>query len=229
MKEFRPESLVRTLVDIFLCDRLELLDDAMSYKHLKVIPETQVDAKTKDGACISGRADWVLGYADDKARLHEMLLVVEAKRPHQVGAALSQLLIYLAGVQQARSKAEKENVTVFGIATDAIEYRFVMLRSDRKAFVSKTLHSKADTGMVVSFLDQIIEDAIQSSPHTTLTRRQNRRIRNFEPSLRSSYVFAGSDPDEEKKEEDDEFWQIDEVDGISVLQPEKDLKPRRFP
>lgn len=47
MEKARSESLVHILFDIFLYDRLELLDDAMSYRHLKVIPETQVNVIAK--------------------------------------------------------------------------------------------------------------------------------------------------------------------------------------
>lgn len=225
MKNFRPESLTRTLFDIFICDRLENLDDTMSHRHLKVVPETQMEVTAKDGTRVSGRADWTLGYMDDKAKLHEMLLVVEAKSSSRVSDALSQLLLYLAAVQNARSDAQKLNTTVFGVATDSVEYKFVMLRADRKAFVSKTVHSKAEKGLVISFLDQILQDAIESSPHTTPTTRRNRRIGIFESSLRSSYAFGRPGAHEEKDEEDEHyFWQVGEINGIPVLQPEEDFE-----
>ncbi|KAN0078930.1 hypothetical protein V8E54_005443 [Elaphomyces granulatus] len=48
-------------------------------------------------------------FMDEKHKLQEMLVVIEAKAPGNVVAALPQLLVYLAGVQDARLKVRKIN------------------------------------------------------------------------------------------------------------------------
>lgn len=87
--------MTRTLFDILICDRLELLDDDSAAKQLKVVPEVQMEISIEHRIKISGRADWTLGCMDKKDRLQEMLVVVEAKARGNIGAALPQLLIYL--------------------------------------------------------------------------------------------------------------------------------------
>ncbi|KAK9234759.1 hypothetical protein V1525DRAFT_325233, partial [Lipomyces kononenkoae] len=76
MREFEPESMVRTLFDVLVCDRLELLDDRFAARHLKVVSEVQSEVPTKHHKKICGRADRTLGYMDEKDRLQEMLVVV---------------------------------------------------------------------------------------------------------------------------------------------------------
>ena len=76
---------------------------------------------------------------DEKHKLQEMLVAIEAKAPGNVVAALPQLLVYLAGVQDARLKVRKINKTVFGLATDSNTFVFVVLQENKTAFASKQL------------------------------------------------------------------------------------------
>jgi len=217
MRTFRPESIVRTLFDILICDRLELLDDSFAAKHLKVVAEVPMQVSTKDSRKISGRADWTLGYMDEKDKLQEMLVVIEAKSRGILGAAIPQLLIYLAGIQDARATAEKVNTAVFGMATDADQFIFAILQGDRKAYVSKPVDWLEETDLVVSFLDSILQNAIESSPHTTPIRTKNKTIKKFEESLTTTYAF-----DDSKRihiDDNNLAWNVVEVNGVSLLQP----------
>ncbi|KAK9236063.1 hypothetical protein V1525DRAFT_451606 [Lipomyces kononenkoae] len=204
---FRHESIVRTLLDVLICDRLELLDDRCAARHLKAIPEVQIEVSTKYHKKISGRADWTLGYMDEKDKLQESLVVIEAKARGNIGAALPQLLIYLSGIQEARSAAEKTNHTVFGMATDSDQFIFAILQGDHQAFVSKTL-------------DWLDEKDLISSPHTTPTRTGNKKIKQFEQSLGATYSFADHGHSNTGTDNDNDFgtWNVVEINGVSLLQ-----------
>lgn len=215
-RRFRPESITRTMFDILLCDRLELLDDAASGKRLRIVPEASMDfSNTSDSMkkTISGRADWALGYMDDKDKLHEMLVVLKAKTHGNIGATLPQLLAYLACVQDVRSTANKTNKVVFGLATDFIQFQFAVLRQNRKVFLSRYLDWYEEKDIVVAFLDHILQDAIESSPHTTPTRFGNKGIRNFDKSLEMKYNFGGRDDgnDPKRSDKDDDVFKVAEM------------------
>ncbi|KAA8643587.1 hypothetical protein EYZ11_009491 [Aspergillus tanneri] len=225
LRTFGPESLVRTLFDILVCDRLELLDDTAAAKQLKVVAEVQMDVLAEYRSIhtrISGRADWTLGYMDEKDNLQEMLVVIEAKARGNIVAALPQLLIYLAGIQDARSMAKKTNKTVFGVATDSDQFIFAILKENRNAFVSKALDWLEEKELIVSFLDNILQDAIESSPHTTRVRIGNKKIKQFEQALGKTYMFGDQGCSSSSISDDDSnnlgTWNVVEVNGVSLLQ-----------
>ncbi|KAK9235287.1 hypothetical protein V1525DRAFT_427942 [Lipomyces kononenkoae] len=220
MRAYQPESMVRTLFDILICDRLELLDNRYAAQHLKIVPEVQMEIPTNHHRKICGRADWTLGYMDEKDRLQVMLVVVEAKARGNIGASLPQLLIYLAGIQNARCTADKDSRTVFGVATDSGQFIFAILQGNRKAFASKALDWLDDKDLIVSFLDHILKDAIESSPHTIPTRTESKRIKNFEPSLGTTYTFGNQGNDDTGTDDNDfRTWNVVEINGVSLLQP----------
>lgn len=221
MRAFRPESTVRTIFDILICDRLEALDDTFAARHLKVAAEVQMAVPTKNDKKITGRADWTLGYMDEKERLHEMLVIIEAKARGQLANAIPQLLAYLTAVQEARTNPGKGNSTVFGLITDSDMFQFMVLKEGRQAFISKAIDWIDDRDLVVSFLDHILCDAIDASPHTTPMRTRNRKIKRFEESLDSTYSFGT-----EKGVYTDKnglAWNVVEINGVSLLQPCGDL------
>jgi len=221
LRAFRPESIVRTLFDLLICDRLEILDDSFMTKHLKVASEIQMQASTKDDVKISGRADWTLGYMDEKDNLKEMLVVVEAKARGSLGTAIPQLFIYLVAIQDARAKAGKENQIIFGMATDSDQFLFAILKEGRKGYVSKPIDWIEDKDQVISFLDHILQDAIDSSPHTTPKRTRNKKIKRFDESLTSTYSFGHEE--RPYADEDGLAWNVVEINGVSLLQPCGDL------
>ncbi|KAN0074324.1 hypothetical protein V8E54_008261 [Elaphomyces granulatus] len=213
-QKFQAESLIRTLFDILICDRLELLSDDSAAKHLKVVPEVQMEIPIEDNLKISGRADWTFGYMDEKHKLQEMLVVIEAKAPGNVTTALPQLLVYLAGVQDARLKINK---TVFGLATDSNTFVLVVLQENKKVFASRQLDWLEEKELIISFLDKILEDAIESSPHTTPMRARNQRIKRFGKSLGETYQFGDEDNNDASNDHHG-MWNVVEVNGVSLLQ-----------
>jgi hypothetical protein len=222
-ERFQPESLTRTILDILLCDRLEKLDDAGSRKRLRIVPEAIMEFSTTIGSIrkrISGRCDWALGYMDDKSKLQEMLVVIEAKSPGNLGTALPQLLTYLASVQAARVASNKTNKVVFGLATDSTQFQFAVLRENKKLFLSKYLDWWTEKTAVVAFLDHILRDAIESSPHTTPTRFGNKRIGKFDESLSMTYNFGDrvDDSDTNKHDDGDDVWKVIEIGEDSVIE-----------
>jgi hypothetical protein len=171
------------------------------------------------GGTISGRADWALGYMDDKGKLEQVLVVVEAKSG--LGdAAIAQLLSYLASVQDARSRASKCSTAVFGLATDFKSFQFVVLRENRKAFTSDPMRWISRKEDIVAFLDHILLDAIESSLHTTPSKVGNTKIQRFDAGLDKTYNFPPAHTDQEDDDDDDEpRWNVVVVDGVSILMP----------
>ncbi|PGH28551.1 hypothetical protein GX50_08712 [[Emmonsia] crescens] len=217
-EKFQPESLTRTIFDILLCDRLEKLDDAASRKRLRIVPEAIMEFSTETGSIrkkISGCCDWALGYMDDKSKLQEMLIVVEAKSPGNLGTALPQLITYLASVQATRVASNKTNKVVFGLVTDSSQFQFAVLRESKKVFLSKYLDWWTEKTAVVAFLDHILRDAIESSPHTTSIRFDNKRIGKFNESLSRTHDFEDHVDDSDN---DDDVWKVIEIDEESIIE-----------
>jgi len=61
-----------------------MLSDHFAAKHLKVVPEVQMEIPAEDGLKISGRADWTFGYMDEKQKAARDASVIEAKAPGNV-------------------------------------------------------------------------------------------------------------------------------------------------
>ncbi|EER40189.1 conserved hypothetical protein [Histoplasma capsulatum H143] len=90
------------------------------------VPMTATVKQEHGGSTISGRADWLLGYMKDTTRLEQMLIVLKAKSTVQVDN-IAQVLAYLFAVQDTQAKAKKARTAVFGILTDFIDFRFIVL------------------------------------------------------------------------------------------------------
>ncbi|OJD10541.1 hypothetical protein AJ78_08477 [Emergomyces pasteurianus Ep9510] len=169
LSKFRHEASIRTLFDILLADRLVQLDDSGANNKLCAgyeVPMTATVKQERGGGTISGRADWSLGYMVDTTRLEQMLVVLEAKSTVQADN-MAQILAYLFAVQEARVKGKKTSTAVFGVLTDFADFRFIVLRETGKAMQSEPLSWAMRSDQVVAFLDSILLDAINSSPHTT--------------------------------------------------------------
>jgi hypothetical protein len=127
---FRGEPLSRTIIDILLCDRLLALDDSNANKNLQVATEVDIRAELADirkkasynAGYVTGRAGYVLSYGGLKSGLENALVVIEAKRDGLYSFAIPQTLCYLAGIQNARKRAGKINIEVFGIMADTDEF-----------------------------------------------------------------------------------------------------------
>ncbi|KAI9768479.1 MAG: hypothetical protein M1840_004889 [Geoglossum simile] len=220
-QRFRGEPLSRTTIDILLCDRLLALDDRNANKSLQVATEVDIRAELVDD---KRKHMYKAGY--------DILIVVEAKKDGDCASAIPQTLCYLAGVQNARKQAGKVNTTVFGIMADTLEYRFVLLDHQRTAFVSRPLSWLMERDRIVAFVDHIFQSAIESSPHTTPVKFNNRQIRQSDARLKETFVtgFGEGSTDidkraelggEHKHEHGVEGYDVVEEDGMSVLVPSR--------
>ncbi|OCL00585.1 uncharacterized protein K441DRAFT_533611 [Cenococcum geophilum 1.58] len=167
-KSTNYESLCRTILNIIFCDRLNILNNRKSELYLNSVFGVTLSTQSKRlHKTISGRADWVLGHGNLRSTLDPSLIVMEAKRTGAADLALPQLIIYLAAVQDARKSRSKMNSSVFGLLTDSTNFRFVYLDPSRKLFVSKPHEWLEEKAKIIQWIDKILEDSIQASPHTT--------------------------------------------------------------
>ncbi|KAE8165420.1 hypothetical protein BDV40DRAFT_297449 [Aspergillus tamarii] len=93
--------------------------------------ETPMSITLSQMVVTSGEADYSLWYTSHNDRAHQ-LIVVEAKKARHVTSGLPQLLGYMGAVQVARRTAQKPNIAVFGVLTDAYQWDFVRLHNDGK-------------------------------------------------------------------------------------------------
>jgi hypothetical protein len=178
-----------------------------------------VDTSAHNTTVIKGRADWAIGYSLSKKRLSSKLIIIEAKREGGTSKGIAQLMCYLAGVQDARAAEDKTNHQVFGILTDSTEFRFALLDESRRMFLSSVLEWRADAHHIVTFIDHILEKAIESSPHTTPSRFRNAQLLNYSHHLRSSFDYgddwSSAEPKPMVDVDDDSIIHL--VDGDSVI------------
>lgn len=204
--KYGDEALIRSVIDVLLCGRLEHLDDVGANKHLHVAAEVDIQVKARDPKAvdpsvntkviIKGCADWMIEYALSKKSLSSKLIIIEAKRDGGSSGGVAQLICYLAGVQEARVEDDKTNQQVFGILTDSSEFRFAFLNESRQMFLSDPLLWRSNAPHIVTYIDHILRKAIESSPHTTPLKDKNRQLLNYTRHLRSSFEYGeGSDLD----------------------------------
>jgi hypothetical protein len=210
-------------MDIVFCDRLEVLDNKESNHRLHVASEVIIHTAIQSNASygpgyILGRADWALGYGTNKAELDSMLVIVEAKKQGHTTTALAQALSYLAGVQDARKNSGKLNYDIFGVLTDFGYFQFVVLRSNRRLYVSAPLWWVTDRGLIITFLDHIFQKAIQSSPYTIPVKTNNKNIVRYDQYLRETFDFGTSDFEDDEDEDGEELRNIVIVDKKSCLE-----------
>jgi hypothetical protein len=122
----------------------------------------------------------------------------------------------LAGLQDARKKAGKFNVDLFGMMADTEEYRFVLLDRKRRAFISEPLLWATRSGQIMAFVDYILHSAISSSPHTTPIKTKNRRITNYDDHLDET-LQRGVGTSARRGEEDPDEYDIIVEHGTSKL------------
>lgn len=56
------------------------------------------------------------------------------------------------------------------MATDSVQFFFAVLQEDRKAVVSKRLDWFGEKDQIVSFLDHILKDVIESTPQVSTSQ-----------------------------------------------------------
>jgi hypothetical protein len=165
---------------------------------------------------IKGRADWVLGYGKTKANTGSILMIVEAKAIGSASIGLAQMLVYMAAVYEARRG--HTNNSVFGMLSDSEEFRFAFLDSNKKFHDSRPLIWKYDQQAIISYIDAMLLDAIQSSPHTTPTKIQNKNLLRYPQYLKGKWAFGDNAEAEVEAEAD-----IDEDDIVDVVKVGRDI------
>lgn len=163
---------------------------------------------------VKGRADWALGYGPNKTNTGTVLLVVEAKPHDSASIGMPQLLVYMAAVHNAR--ATRMNRSVFGMLSDGQDFRFAFLNEEKKFFTSLPFLWAPQQSTIITYIDTMLIDAIESSPHTTLQKRNNRTLCRYSQYLGRQWKFGDESDDEgaegeEQQEEDDDD---DEDDGM---------------
>jgi hypothetical protein len=143
---------------------------------------------------IKGRADWVLGYGKTKANTGSILIIVEAKAFGSASIGLAQMLVYMAAVHEARR--EYTNNSVFGMLSDSEEFTFAFLDSNKRFYDSNPLSWRSNQQEIISYIDAMLLDAIQSSPHTTPTKIQNKTLKRYPQYLKGRWAFGDNAEDE---------------------------------
>jgi hypothetical protein len=208
--------LSHTVLDLILIDRLQHLEDKDAFHQLILSAEVPISVNTEDQfgnpELIKGRADWVLGYGKTKANTGSILIIVKAKAYGSASIGLAQMLVYIAAVHEARR--EYTNNSVFGMLSDSEEFRFAFLDSNKKFYVSLPLFWIHHQKEIISHIDAMLLDAIQSSPHTTLTKIQNKALKRYPQYLKVRWAFSDNAEDEVETEE--EIYEHDFVDVVKV-------------
>ena len=156
--------------------------------------------------------DWALNYEAKKPG--SIMIIWEVKLVNQVFTGLPQLLVYMAGVLEARR--DRINQTVFGILSDSGSLQFAFLDNKKKFYTSRYYGWASDRSTILAYIDAILLDAIHSSPHTTPTKTANATIRNYQRYLKGQWKF-GDEPEDDAVDIDPESIVdvINEAEAIS--------------
>ena len=227
----------RTIIDLVLLDRLQQLHDDEAYHHLMVRAEVPVQVTLTGSSgrvkeLVKGRCDWVLSYEDTtNGHTDSILLAVEAKPHRRAPAGISQLLLYMAGVHKARQEKEKRNRSTFGMLSDSTNFHFAFLDHNKKFHVSRLFQWRHDQATIIAYIDNILQDAIASSPHTSSSKVDNSIILSF-PRYMSSRWRNGLVEESEVDESDTSSVDSDEAvdivtrrDGVVVMRSSKHFRP----
>lgn len=100
------------------------------------------------------------------------------------------------------------------------EFRFAYLDSNKKFHDSHPLLWRVDQQAIISYIDAMLLDAMQSSPHTTPTKIQNKTLLRYRQYVESKWVFADDVEDEVETEAEigeDNIVDVVKVNGCIVL------------
>jgi hypothetical protein len=82
---------------------------------------------------------------------------------------------------------------VFGLITDSEEYRFAWLDENRNLFVSEIYLWVTKKVKIIQWIDRILRDSIEGSPHTTPVKTANTAIYTYRSHLNRGYQFGDTD------------------------------------
>ena len=219
----RNESFCRTILDLIIHDRLRHLEDRDAHHHLQISAEVPVSIHTKDfygnNEIVKGRVDWALGYGAKKSNTGAVLLVVEAKPYNSAAVGMPQLLVYMAGVHEARARQKQVNKSVYGVVSDSKEFRFAFLNEKKKFFTSEPYLWLTKQSTIIAYIDMMLINAIESSPHTIPQKKNNKIIHQYPEYLESQWKF-GVDSDDggaEDQEDDSDMVDVLNIGGRVVM------------
>lgn len=223
------ESFSRVILNLILVDRLNALQDETAHSRLLLGDEVSVAIRVMhkgDPVLVQGRADWAIGYESTKSTTGNLLIIAEAKHFEKESVGLPQLAIYMAAAQDARGN--RLNKTIWGILSDANRFHFLCLTEDGKLLISREKMWQWDTSQILHYIDTILRDAIQSSPHTTPQKAYNSTLRSYARYLAGSWHIGAQtekQQDEEVEDYDSERELVNVVyrDGRIVLEEQKIL------
>jgi hypothetical protein len=159
--------------------------------------------------------DWALNYEATKPG--SILIVWVAKRVGQAATGLPQLLVYMAGVLEARR--DRINQTVFGMLSDSGTFQFAFLDEKKKFYTSALYRWATQQSTILAYVDAILIDAIQSSPHTTPTRTANSIIRNYQRYLKGRWEFGDEPEDDAVNIDPESIVDVTNKAGDMALRP----------
>lgn len=192
------ESFCRTVLDLIIMDLLRHLEDKDAHHRLQVSTEVPVSIRIQDvygiHEIVKARADWALGYGTDKNDTGSILLVVEANPYESAPVGMPQLLVYMAAVQEARQ--DRVNSSVFGMVSDSKEFRFCFLNAQKTLFTSEPFTWATKQSTIIAYIDMMLMNAIESSPHTTLCKKNHRTILNYSRCSERMWRFGEESNDE---------------------------------
>jgi len=174
------EAACRVAVDFVLCDCIAELAQALSgqpqqpFRNVKVycqVPFTHtIGAPNITQDVVSGLVDHAIAITlpsrDFKKpnRCFYCLLFCVVKL--SVGSALPQLVVYLASLRQSRIHRGKRDSSVYGVATNGVDYLFVTITHEGSLRTSRYLDIiQGDLPTVLGYLRYILEKAISISPN----------------------------------------------------------------
>lgn len=151
---------------------------------------------------ITGRIDYgigrVLSDTASRKRFQSLVLVVEAKADGYVDSTLPQLLVYLASIRQSRKARGRSDTSVYGVASDGLNWRFVMITGAGLIKLSQPFDTAIpeNTKLVLECLAFMIETAASMSPNTTPEKGES-----DDPGM---HVDESHDEDGDDDDDDDE-------------------------
>jgi len=218
----QDESFCRTVLDLIIVDRLRHLEDRDAHHRLQVSTKVSMSILVKDiygnSEIVKGRADWALGYGANKDDTGAILLILEAKPYESAAVGMPQLLVYMAAVHKARQ--HRVNQSVYGMVSDSKEFRFCFLDEKKKFFTTKPFIWVIERPTIIAYIDMMLINAIESSPHTTPQNRNNQTILRYPESLERQWKFGTESDDEgaeEKKEKEKEEEEEEEYGMIDIV------------
>jgi len=186
------------MLDLIFLDRLKKLQDQDAPFRLQLSPEISISANAlRSGRKIAGRVDWALNY-DTPNNRGSILIVIEAKRISSTSIGLPQLVVYMVGVLESRH--DRLNQSVFGMLSDSGTFQFAFLDQNRKLYLTETFDWCYRQSEILAYIDTILLDAIESSPHTTPTKLGNRSLNNYRQYLEERWVFGLGSEDKAKED-----------------------------